>query len=173
MSNRRGGLEFFWTWLLTNNLIQFPWSRWKNSCRLSWELNWASVASFLPHYFFYTSSSILEAAGQFGSSSIQHTSVLTFQLTEQRRKLLKVQETLPAGSLQAKHGLSMPEITLVRISILFLLTSQILLSLMGLSTKVRHFFSSDDTFEKSDCFFLRHFLVIVWELNQKQTEKVT
>lgn len=63
--------------------------------------------------------------------------------------LLKVQETLPAGSLQAKQGRGLPEIITIRISILFQSISQILLSLMVLSIKVRHFFSSDDTFKKS------------------------
>lgn len=33
---------------------------------------------------------------------------------------------------------------------MILSTSQILLTLMGLSMKVRHFFSSNDTYEKSD-----------------------
>lgn len=127
---------------------------------------------FLPHNFFHTLSAILEEPGQFRNSCIQHTSVFTTQLTEHCRKLLKMQETLHSGSLQAQHGRSMPDITPIGIFILFLSTSQILPSLVGLSIKVRHFFPRDVTFGKSveiPYFFLRLFLVIVRELNQSKS----
>lgn len=91
---------------------------------------------FLPStLFLLSSSSILEGSG------IEHTAALTTQLIEPCTKLLKVQQMLAAGSLQAERIL--PET-----SILILSASQILQTLMGLSTKVRIFFSSNDTDEK-------------------------
>lgn len=72
---------------------------------------------------------------------MEHTAVLTTQLTEPCTKLLKVQQMLAAGSLQAEN-------ILPAMSTLILSASQILLTLMGLTMKVRHFFSSNDTDEK-------------------------
>lgn len=91
---------------------------------------------FLPSTLFLLSpSSILEGSG------IEHTAVLTTQFIEPCTKLLQVQQMLAAGSLQA-------ESILPGISTLILSAAQTLLTLMGLSMKVRHFFSSNDTDEK-------------------------
>jgi len=51
---------------------------------------------------FYTPSSIHEEAGQFGSSSIQHTSVLTTQLIEQCTKTSKRAENIACRTSAGK-----------------------------------------------------------------------